>query len=148
MLVPRLAVAAIAALMLLSTPACSRNDGPTLSAPDAYGQAQAGRLTLIDVRTPDDWRKTGVAKGALRINMANVGGEAGFIQQVETALGGNRNAPIGLLGLAGNRAANAQEVLREAGFTRVYNIKEGMLGGSAGPGWIARKLPVEACPRC
>ena len=148
MSVSRLSGAALAAFMLLSIHACSQDKGPTLSAPDAYAQAQAGKLTLIDVRTPDEWRKTGVAQGALRINMANAQGEAGFIRQVEAALGGNRNLPVGLIGLAGNRSANAQKVLRESGFTHVYNIKEGMLGGGAGPGWIARKLPVEACPRC
>ena len=146
--VSRLSVAAIAAFMLLSIHACSKGKGPTLSAPDAYAQAQAGKLTLIDVRTPDEWRKTGVARGALRIDMANAQGEAGFVRQVEAALDGNRHAPIGLIGLAGNRAAHAQEVLRGSGFTQVYNIQEGMLGGSAGPGWLARKLPVEACPRC
>ena len=49
---------------------------------------------------------------------------------------------------AGNRTTHVQRMLREAGFTRVYNIKEGMTGSSAGPGWIARGLPVQACPRC
>lgn len=36
-----------------------------------------------------------------------------------------------------------QRVLREAGFTQVYNIKEGMAGSAAGPGWIKRGLPVQ-----
>ncbi len=148
MLVQRLTVAAIAALMLLSTPACSRNDGPILSAPDAYGQAQAGRLTLIDVRRPDEWRKTGVAPGALRISLAAAQREGGFARQVAAELGGDKHAPIGLLCRAGNRTTHVQRMLREAGFTRVYNIKEGMTGSSAGPGWIARGLPVQACPRC
>jgi len=146
--VSRLSGAALAAFMLLSIPACSNDPGPTLSAPDAYAQVQAGKLTLIDVRTADEWRKTGVPQGALRINMANAQGEAGFIQQVEAALGGDKHQPVALIGLAGNRSANAQNVLRESGFTHVYTIKEGMLGSSAGPGWIARRLPVESCPRC
>jgi len=148
MLVSRLSVAAIAAFMLLSIHACSKGKGPTLTAPDAYAQAQAGKLTLIDVRTPGEWRKTGVAQGALRIDMTNAQGETGFVRQVETALGGNKHVPIGLIGLAGNRAAHAQEVLRGSGFTQVFNIQEGMLGGSAGPGWLARKLPVEPCRNC
>jgi len=116
MSVSRLSVAALAAFALLSLGACSRDNGPTLSAPDAYAQVQAGTLTLIDVRTSDEWRQTGVAQGALRINMANAQGEAGFVRQVDTALGGDRNAPIGLIGLAGSRATNAQKVLRESRF--------------------------------
>lgn len=144
----RLSVVALCACALVSLGACVRDGGPTLSAPDAYARAQAGTLTLIDVRTSDEWRQTGVAQGALRINMANAQGEAGFVRQVDAALGGDRNAPIGLIGLAGSRATHAQKVLRESGFSHVYTVKEGMLGSSAGPGWIARKLPVEACPHC
>jgi len=41
-----------------------------------------------------------------------------------------------------------QRVLTEAGFTQVYNVKEGMAGSAAGPGWIARGLPLQACERC
>lgn len=78
----RLSVAATAAFMLLSISACSRDSGPTLTAPDAYARAQAGTLTLIDVRPPEEWRQTGVAQGALRIDMASANGEAGFIRQV------------------------------------------------------------------
>ncbi len=148
MSVPRLPLAAIAAFTLLSIHACSEDSGPTLGAPEAHAQAQAGKLTLIDVRRPDEWRKTGVAPGALRINMLHPQGEAGFVRQVGAELGGDRNAPIGLLCRAGNRTSHVQRMLREAGFTRVYNIKEGMTGSNAGPGWIPRGLPVEPCPRC
>jgi rhodanese-related sulfurtransferase len=148
MSVLRLSISVITAFMLLSINACSRDSGPTLSAPDAYAQAQAGNLTLIDIRHPDEWHLTGVAKGALHIDMASNQGGVGFAQKVTTALGGDKNRPIGLISLAGNRGSNAQQVLREAGFTHVYNIKEGMAGSSAGPGWIARGLPVVACERC
>ena len=148
MFVQRLSVAAAAALMLLSINACSRDSGPTLAAPDAYAQAQSGTLTLIDIRRPDEWRQTGVAKDALRINMAHPQGVSGFVQQVAAELGGDKNAPIGLICRTGNRTTQMQRVLREAGFTQVYNIKEGMAGSSAGAGWIARGLPVEPCTHC
>ena len=148
MFVQRLSVAAAAALMLLSINACSRVSGPTLAAPDAYAQAQAGKLTLIDIRRPDEWRQTGVARDALRINMVHPQGDAGFVRQVEAELGGNRTAPIGLICRTGNRTTRMQQVLREAGFTQVYNIREGMAGSSTGPGWIARGLPVTPCPSC
>jgi rhodanese-related sulfurtransferase len=148
MSVPRLSIAAIAAFLLLSINACSRDKGPTLAAPEAYARAQAGTLTLIDIRHSDEWRRTGVAKGALRIDMTNSQGEAGFVEQVVARMGGRKDAPIGLISIAGNRGANAQRVLRKAGFTQVYNIKEGMTGSGAGPGWIARGLPVEACNGC
>jgi rhodanese-related sulfurtransferase len=160
--------------MLLSINACSRDSGPTLAAPDAYAQAQAGKLTLIDIRRPEEWKQTGVAKdalqinmaqgeagfvaqvtaelegdkNALQINMAHPQGMAGFVQQVTAELGPDRNAPIGLICRTGNRTTQMQRVLTEAGFTQVYNVKEGMAGSAAGPGWIARGLPLEACERC
>ena len=138
----------LAAFMLLILTACAQDSGPTLSAPEAYARAQAGTLTLIDIRHPDELRQTGVAPGALRIDMTDTQGEAGFVQRVTTAMSEKKNAPIGLLSQGGNRGANAQQVLRKAGFTHVYNIKEGMQGSSAGPGWIARGLPMQPCPDC
>lgn len=148
MFVQRLSAAAGAALILLSLNACSRDDAPTLAAPEALARTQAGQLTLIDIRRPDEWRQTGVARGALRINMAHPQGAAGFVRQVEAEMGGDKNAPIGLICRTGNRTTQMQQVLREAGFTHVYNVKEGMAGSSAGPGWIRRGLPVEPCPSC
>jgi rhodanese-related sulfurtransferase len=139
---------AAAALMLLSISACSQDSGPNLSAPDAYTQTQAGQLTLIDIRRPDEWRQTGVAQDALRINMAHPQGAAGFVPQVAAEVDGDKNAPIGLICRTGNRSTHMQQALRQAGFTQVYNIKEGMVGSSAGPGWIKRGLPVEPCPTC
>jgi hypothetical protein len=48
---------------------CDAGGGPTLSAPEAFTKAQAGEITLIDIRTPREWRQTGVAEGALTIDM-------------------------------------------------------------------------------
>ena len=38
--------------------------------------------------------------------------------------------------------------LKAQGYTQVYNVREGMAGSNAGPGWLARKLPVEPCSTC
>lgn len=148
MLMQRLSLATAAAFLLLSINACSQDSGPTLTAPDAFAQAQAGKLTLIDIRRPDEWKQTGVAKDALQINMAHPQGNAGFVAQVAAETGGNKKAPIGLICRTGNRTTQMQRVLKDAGFTQICNIKEGMVGSGAGPGWIARGLPVEACERC
>ncbi|KAB2325654.1 rhodanese-like domain-containing protein [Betaproteobacteria bacterium SCN1] len=137
-----------AAFLLLAGSGCAREAGPNLSAPDAHARAQAGQLTLIDIRRPDEWKQTRVAQGALEINMVHPQGTAGFVKQVAAEVGGDRNAPIGLICRTGNRTTQMQRALVEAGFTRVYNVKEGMAGSGAGPGWIARGLPTEACKTC
>lgn len=138
----------VAVTAVLSVVACAPGGGPAVDAPQAFALSQAGRLTLIDIRRPEEWRETGVAAGALRINMAHPQGAAGFIAQVEAELRGNRNAPIGLIGRSASRSTRAQQMLIDAGFTHVYNIREGMVGSSAGPGWIARGLPVDSCRNC
>ncbi|MFO7542921.1 MAG: rhodanese-like domain-containing protein, partial [Thiobacillus sp.] len=148
MFVQRLTLASAAVLLLLSFNAHSLDSGPNLSAPEAHDQVRSGKLTLIDIRRPEEWRFTGVASDARRVNMLHPLGASGFVQQVALEVKGDRDAPIGLICRTGNRTTHMQRLLREAGFTQVYNVKEGMVGSSAGPGWIARGLPVEACPRC
>lgn len=140
------ATAVVACLAIL--PGCSRERGPSIDAPTAFAQSRSGALTLIDIRRPDEWKQTGVAQGALEINMAHPQGTAGFVKQVDAELGGDRNAPIGLICRTGNRTTQMQQALIDAGFTNVANIREGMAGSGAGPGWLARGLPVEACKTC
>jgi rhodanese-related sulfurtransferase len=138
----------IALATLLLVTACSSQAGPELTAPEAQQGAAAGALTLIDIRTPGEWRQTGVAQGARRIDMRQPGGAKAFIAAVEQAVGGNKEAPVALICRTGNRSGVMQEALTQAGFTHVYNVREGMAGSGAGPGWVRRGLPVEPCPTC
>ncbi|MBT9569422.1 MAG: rhodanese-like domain-containing protein [Thiobacillus sp.] len=147
MFLPRLTLA-LTLGMLLSISAWAADSGPTLSAPDAHALVEAGKLTLIDIRRPEEWRQTGVAKDAKRINMEHPDGLVGFLREVAREVKGDANAPIGLICRTGNRTTQIQKVMQEIGFTNVHNIKEGMIGSAAGPGWKARGLPVEPCLSC
>lgn len=142
----RLAAAGLAGLLLLT--ACSTQAGPELTAVQAREGVASGGLTLIDIRTPGEWRQTGVAQGARRIDMRQPGGPKGFAEAVTKAVGGNKDAPIALICRTGNRSGVMQAALLEQGFTRVYNVREGMAGSSAGAGWVRQGLPVEPCPNC
>ena len=51
---------------------------PDLAAPDAAAAVAAGKITLIDIRTPPEWKETGIAKGAKLINMLHPQGAPGF----------------------------------------------------------------------
>jgi rhodanese-related sulfurtransferase len=119
-----------------------------LSAQEAYTRATAGEIVLIDIRTPEEWRETGVARGATRIDMRHPGGPRGFAEEVLRHVGGDRNAAIGLICRTGNRSTQVQRALQDLGFTRVYNVKEGMAGSDAGPGWVKRGLPIDPCSAC
>jgi rhodanese-related sulfurtransferase len=144
---PAIRPAALAAL-LLALAGCSVPTGPELSAPDALAQAESGRLTLIDIRTPQEWRQTGVGKGVERLDMRHPGGPDGLAAEILKRVEGDRNAPIGLICRTGNRSGHVQRFLTDKGFTQVFNVREGMAGSTAGPGWIRRGLPVEPCARC
>jgi len=111
-----------------------------LSADEAYAMARSGRLTIIDVRTPQEWRETGTPEGAVRANF-QAGTEA-FVAAVTAALDGDRTKPLAVICRSGNRSAQARQTLRAAGFTQVHDIGEGMSGGPRGPGWLRRGLPV------
>ncbi len=119
---------------------------PDMTAPEAYEAARSGKVRLIDIRTPQEWRQTGVAPGAGRMDMYR-GAEPllrGVLQEVK----GDRNAPIAIICRTGNRTTQAQKFLQQQGFTQVWNVKEGMAGSAAGPGWIRRGLPLESCAAC
>jgi rhodanese-related sulfurtransferase len=131
-------------IVLPLSAACARESGPSLSAPEALERARAGNLTIVDIRRPEEWRQTGVAEGAARIDMRH----PAFVDAVLARVGGDRNAPIALICRTGNRTGQMQAVLRDQGFTNVYHIGEGMAGSGAGPGWVRRGLPVEPCTRC
>jgi len=131
-------------LALLATPGfvCA---APDMAAPDAAAAVAAGKITLIDIRTPPEWKETGVAKGAKRINMLHPQGAPGFVDQLLGEVKGDKNAPIALICRTGNRTTQVQRYLQSVGFTQVFNINEGMAGSATGPGWIKRGLPVEIC---
>jgi rhodanese-related sulfurtransferase len=112
--------------------------GPALSAPEAAARVAAGTLLLVDIRRPDEWAATGSAEGAARLDMR----EPGFIDALAAAAGGDRGRPIALICAAGVRSARMAARLRAAGFTQVFDVPEGMRGSAAGPGWLARGLPL------
>lgn len=114
-----------------------------ISAPVARTAAMAGDVVIVDVRSPREWRETGIAAGARTVTIHNRNGAAGFVAEMVKAVGGDKSTPVALICAAGVRSARALKILTTAGFTRIQNISEGMLGRpDAGPGWLKRGLPV------
>ncbi|MBK1717123.1 rhodanese-like domain-containing protein [Thiocystis violacea] len=143
----RLAVLIAASFLAIG---CSQaaDSGLTLTPEAALAKAQAGEITLVDIRTPGEWRQTGVAPMARRIDMRNPKDPSGFADRVLKEVGGDKSAPIALICRTGNRSGYLQQELRSLGFTNIHNVPEGMAGSKAGPGWIRRGLPVQPCPNC
>lgn len=114
-----------------------------LTAPEAQRRVVTGEVTLIDIRTPEEWRQTGVPRDAKLVNMVHPGGADGFVSEILDQVGGDTAAPIALICRTGNRTTQVQRLLVSRGFSQVYNVTEGMVGSSAGPGWLKRGLPIE-----
>lgn len=138
------AIGALLFALLLACPALAAEDG-SLAPEDALALAANGELIIIDVRSPREWRATGVPEGARKVTIHHPGGMEGFLAEVLEAVTGDKDRPIAFICAAGGRSSAAQQLAREAGFSAVADIDEGMLGSGAGPGWIARGLPTEPC---
>lgn len=113
--------------------------GATLSAEEAHRQAGTGEILLIDIRRPEEWAATGSAEGAVRLDMRR----DDFIAALESLAQGDRDRPIALICARGVRSARLANRLAAAGFTRIIDVPEGMMGSLSGPGWLARGLPVD-----
>ncbi|MFQ5619527.1 MAG: rhodanese-like domain-containing protein [Rhodospirillales bacterium] len=143
-----LAAGLVACALVLGAAGVSAADHFVLTADEANFRTEAGDVILIDVRSPQEWRQTGIPKGARRVTIHDPGGLEGFVKAMAAAVDGDLKKPVAVICARGNRSTLAQKVLSEAGFTRVFNIREGFIGGPFGPGWVKRGLPVEACPSC
>lgn len=128
---------------------CADLGAADLNAEQALEEMREQHVVLVDVRTPAEWKQTGVPSGAARISVTqHPQGERGFVADVLALVDGDRNRPIAVICRTGRRSARAERLLERNGFTHVYNVVEGMAGSSAGPGWLARGLPTEACTTC
>lgn len=121
-------------------------DAGTLTPDEARGMAERGELTIVDIRLPVEWERTGLPQGALAISLQDqtLQPREGFAADVLAALADDPDRPVALVCASGHRSAFAQQLLLQGGFSRVHDISEGMVGGEYGPGWLARGLPVEA----
>ena len=135
-----------AVLVVLLFGAITARAEPDISAPQALERSKQGKLLIIDVRTPEEWRETGVIPEARRVDFYR--GPQVLLKSVVEMVGGDKSAPIAVVCHSGSRSTEAQRFLQAQGFTQVYNLREGMAGSAAGPGWLKRQLPVEPCPRC
>ena len=121
----------------------------TIGVRDALEGVRSGALTLVDVRSPQEWRKTGLPEGAQAVTIHGPEGLPGFVAEIRARLGDERDRPIALICATGVRSTAASRALRAAGYTRVLNVREGLFGNqSDGAGWLRNGLPTEPCLTC
>jgi rhodanese-related sulfurtransferase len=116
--------------------------GSEVSPQEVHELAARGDVLLIDIRRPDEWRATGIPEHGYPIDMR----DPQFLQRLLELTGGDADAPIALICARGVRSDRVSAALASAGFSQVIDVAEGMLGSRAGPGWLARDLPVSKAP--
>lgn len=113
---------------------------PTMDAKTAHEKAMAGEIVLVDIRTPEEWKQTGLPTSAYAVSMDQ---PPATLVPALAALGGKDNGkPLALICRTGNRSSHLAAQLRKVGFTKVIDVSEGMAGGRNGPGWLKTGLPV------
>lgn len=112
-------------------------EGETLTPAQAFDAARAGDILFVDIRRPDEWARTGIAQGAVPIDMRR----DDFVAAIAAARQSPAQ-PIALICARGVRSARMTRLLTDAGLTPIIDIPQGMLGSFAGSGWIKQGLPL------
>lgn len=132
----------LAALGSLPLRAEAQTPLPSLSVREAHEAAKAGKLVLVDIRTPEEWTDTGVPEGAIRLDME---GSAFEVRLAALKLD-HPGKPIALICRTGNRTSTLQKKLAGRGWTNLVDVRGGLLGNPKDKGWLAEGLPVTTYP--
>jgi rhodanese-related sulfurtransferase len=128
-----------ATLIAVLTLAASAFAAEQMDAETAYSEIGSGKMVLVDVRTPAEWKETGVVPGAVTLSMAS----KDFTKKLKEVVEANPGKKIGLICASGGRSTAVQKQMEKLGIGDAVDITEGMKGNGSAPGWIARGLPVK-----
>ncbi len=109
-----------------------------MPANEAFELSMRGDIVLIDVRSPAEWKETGIGASARPVSMHL----PGFFEKINAIVKGDKSKPIALICATGMRSSRMQAMLIKRGYTNIIDVAEGMLGSAAGPGWIQSGLPL------
>lgn len=132
----------LAALCSLPERAGAQTALPSLSVREAHEAAKAGKLVLVDIRTPEEWADTGVPEGAIKLDMT---GSAFEVRLAALKLD-HPGKPIALVCRTGNRTSTLQKTLAGRGWKELVDVRGGLLGNPKDKGWLAEGLPVRSYP--
>jgi len=100
------------------------------------------KIKIIDIRTPGEWRETGLLKGAIPIMFFDERGQyniRAFMHELGRYV--KPTDTFALICHTGSRTAMVSKFLdKQMGYTHVINLRGGMLYA------IGQKLPIESYP--
>ena len=125
----------LAGSLLLPASFVSAQGSASLSAREAHEAEQAKHVVLVDIRTVEEWRDTGLPRGALPLS---IDGPAFEVRIAGLRLE-NPGKRIALIDRTGAQAAATVQKLAGRGWREIAAVRGGMLGPG---GWLAERLPV------
>ncbi len=114
-----------------AAPPAAVSEKPEVSVVEAKSMLDRGEAQLIDVRESWEWLTTRIP-GATLIPMGELPQRMHEI---------DRTRPVILQCASGQRSATVTEVLRQAGYPRVFNMAGGIIA------WMNQQFPIEAGPK-
>ena len=129
----RRVVAGVALATALLLPACGGATaayaltGP-VEAQELLAEPPAG-LAVLDVRTPEEFTE-GHLSGAANLDFY----AAEFVDQLDAL---DKDQPYFVYCRSGNRSGQTMDIMRDLGFTEVYELDGGILS------WVGAGLPIE-----
>lgn len=98
--------------------------------PEDLLAAQAAGTVIIDIRREEEWRETGIIKGAETVTaFTSTGRLHRDFQEKFTALAPTPDTPIFLYCRSGNRTDNlGNALIEQLGFTNVTHLSTGIIG--------------------
>lgn len=87
----------------------------------------AAGVPVIDIRTAGEWKETGIVAGSRLITLFDERGSADAPAWVDKVKGVARpEQPVVLICRSGNRTRAATQLLTQNGYTKIYNVKDGI----------------------
>ncbi len=125
-------------LAAMSFASLAQAEPKVMSAKEASRAVEADEIVLIDIRTPEEWATSGVAKGAWPIDMVS----KDFGTRLQALLKAEADKPIAIICATGGRTLFLQNIITQNGLGEVWDVGEGMYGSRHGQGWLKNKLPL------
>ncbi|MFA5241560.1 MAG: rhodanese-like domain-containing protein [Sulfuricella sp.] len=91
---------------------------------------------LYDVRRAEEWSQTGVVEGSRKLTFVDAGGRMNPELLPRLAAEVGKNDPVILICRTGNRTGTLARELAGMGYTRIYNVRDGITR------WISEGNPV------
>lgn len=93
-------------------------------------------IPLYDIRRPEEWRQTGVLEGSRKLTFVDASGRLNpeFLPRFGAEI--NKSDPVILICRTGNRTDTLARELAAMGYTRIYNVRDGITR------WMSEGNPV------